>query len=100
MYLRKMPEDQRPISMMVKVGTLSRYIAIAALERMEWVPILLGWKPRQSLPTFSAAEKSFLLTVEDLMVFSFPARNIVLTVVSEFVPGYPMIKWTIAAHKE
>ena len=32
------------------------------------------------------------------MVFSFTARNIVLTVVSEFVPGYPMIKWTIAAH--
>ena len=75
------------MSMMVKVGTPSRFIAMVAPEWMEWVPMSLGWKPRQSLPTFSAAEQSFLLTVEELMVFSFPARNIVLTVVSEFVPG-------------
>ena len=73
--------------MMVKVGTLSRYIAMAAPERMEWVPMLSGWKPRRSLPTFSAAEQSFLQTVEELIVFIFPARNIVLTVVLAFVPG-------------
>ena len=42
MYLKKASEDQRPINMMVKVGTLSRYIAMAAPERMEWVPMSLG----------------------------------------------------------
>ena len=87
MYLRKASDDRRPMSMMVKVGTPSRYIAMAAPKQMEWVPMLLGWKPRRSLPTFLAAERSFLRTVEDLMVFSFLARNIVLTVVSTFVPG-------------
>ena len=75
------------MSMMVKVGTLSRYIAMEAPKRMEWVPMLSGWKPRQSSLTFSAAEQSFLRTVEELMVFSFTARNIVLTVVLAFVTG-------------
>ena len=87
MYLRKALEDQRPMSMMVKVGTLSRYIAMAAPEQMEWVPMSLGWKPRRSFPTFLAAERSFLRTVEELIVFSFPDRNIALTVVSALVPG-------------
>ena len=54
--MRKALEDQRPMVMMVKVGTPSRYIAMAALKRMEWVPMSLGWKPRQSSPTLLAAE--------------------------------------------
>ena len=73
--------------MMVKVGNLSRYIAMASTERMEWVLMLSGWKPIQSSPTFLEAEQSFLQTVEELIVFSFPARNIVLTVVLALVPG-------------
>ena len=73
--------------MMVKVGTPSMYIAMAAPERMEWVPMSSEWKPRQYSPTFSASEQSFFWTVEELMVFSFLARNIVLTVVSAFVSG-------------
>ena len=56
-------------------------------KRMEWVPMLSGWNPRRSSPTFSAAEQILLWTVEELMVFSFLARNIVLTMVSAFVPG-------------
>ena len=87
MYLRKESEDQRPMRMMVKVGNPSRYITMAAPKRMEWVPMSSVWNPRQSSPTFSAAERIFLRTVEELMVFSFPARNIALTVVSAFVPG-------------
>ena len=87
MYLRKALEEQRPMSIMVKVGTLSRYITMAAPERIECVPVALGWKPRRSLPTFSAAERIFLWTVEELMVFSFLPRNIVLTLVSAFIPG-------------
>ena len=83
--MRKSLEDQRPMVMMVKVGTPSRYIAMAAPKRMEWVPMALGWKPRQSSPTFSAADRIFLRTVEELIVFSFPARNIVLTVVLALV---------------
>jgi hypothetical protein len=35
MYQRNALLDQRPISMMVKTGTFARYIAMAALERME-----------------------------------------------------------------
>ena len=97
MYLRKALEDQRPMSMMVKVGTLSRYIAMADSERIEWVPMSLGWKPRRSSLIFSAAGKSFLRTVEELIVFSFPSRNIVLTVLSALVPGEPRIRWTIAS---
>ena len=85
--MRKASEDQRPMSMMVKVGTPSRYITMAATKRMEWVLMSSGWKPRQSLPTFLASERSFLRTVEEWMVFSFPASNIVLTVVVVFVPG-------------
>ena len=64
MYLRKASEDQRPMSMIVKVGTLSRYIVIADPERIEWVPISSRWKHRQSLPTFWVAEQIFLRTVE------------------------------------
>ena len=98
MYLRKVSEDQRPMSMMVKVGTTSRYIAMASPERMEWVPMSSGWKPRRSSPNFLAVERSFLRTVEDFIVFSFLSSNIVLTVVLVLVPGYPRIRWTIAAH--
>ena len=68
-------------------GTLSRYIAMAAPERMEWVPMSSGWKPRRYLQTLLEAEQSFLRTVEELIVFSFPSSNIVLTVVSALVPG-------------
>ena len=84
--------------MMVKVGTPSRYIAMADPEKMEWVPMSLGWKTRQSLPTFLAGEQSFLQTAEELIVFSFPGGNIVLTVVSALILRYPRIRWTIAAH--
>ena len=45
-YQRKASEDQRPMSMMAKFGTLSRYIDMAAPERMEWVPMSLVWNPR------------------------------------------------------
>ena len=63
------------MSMMVKVGTLSSYIAMEAPERMEWVPMSLWWKPRRSSPTFSTAERCFLRTVEELIVFSFSGHE-------------------------
>ena len=75
------------MSMMVKVGTPSRYISMVAPERMEWVPMSSGWKPTRFLPNFSATERSFLRTVEELIIFSFLSRNIVLTVVSALVTG-------------
>ena len=49
-YRRKASLDHLPMIMIVKVGTLARYIAIAAPERMEWVPMSSGPKPRISLP--------------------------------------------------
>jgi hypothetical protein len=39
MYLRKAVLDHLPISMIKKTGTPARYMAIAAPERMDLVPI-------------------------------------------------------------
>ena len=45
-YCRKAYEYQRLMRIMVKVVTTSRYIDMAAPERMEWLLMLLGWNPR------------------------------------------------------
>jgi hypothetical protein len=42
--------DQRPMSMMVYTGTPAMCIAMAAAERIEWVPQSSGLKPRRSVP--------------------------------------------------
>ena len=73
--------------MMVKVGTLARYIAIADPDLMECVPIPDGSKPKLALPTRRPADCNLVLTVLDVMVRSLPLTRMVLTVVSEFVPG-------------
>ena len=81
MYRRKASDDQRPIIMMVKVGICARYIAIAPPERMEWVPISSGLKPRMASPTSLAAERSLTRTVAEEIVDDLPLVKIVLTVV-------------------
>ena len=73
--------------MMVKVGTPARYMAMAAPDLMEWVPISEGLKPSLSSPRSCAAERSFERTVVEVIVLSLPLTRMVLTVESSFVPG-------------
>ena len=87
MYRRKASLDHLPIIMIVKVGTPARYIAIAAPERMEWVPMSLGSNPSFSSPMRCPADCSFVRTVLDVIVRSLPLIRIVLTVVLVSVPG-------------
>ena len=65
MYRKKASLDHRPMIMMVKVGTCARYIAMAAPERRECVPISVSAKPRASLPRVLTVHlKEFLIAVE------------------------------------
>ena len=87
MYLRKASEDHLPIIMMENVGTPSRYMAIAAPDRREWVPISSLVKPSFSSPMTDAAERSlFLAVLEDIRRSRLLSR-MVLTVVSADVSG-------------
>jgi hypothetical protein len=54
-YTRKALLDQRPMSMMVYTGTPAMCIAMAAAERIEWVPQSSGLKPRRSVPMSATA---------------------------------------------
>ena len=87
MYFRKASLDHRPIIMMEKVGTSARYIAMAAPERMECVPMSFPVNPSLSTPISSTAERSFVRTVADEMVESLSLRKILLTVDVFSVPG-------------
>ena len=60
-YNRNASELHRPISMMVYTGTSSRYIAIAAPDLMECVPISEGSKPNLALPIAVAAARRALM---------------------------------------
>ena len=57
MYSKKASEDQRPISMIVYTGISSRYIAMAAPDLMEWVPISDILKPSDDSPIECAAAR-------------------------------------------
>ena len=86
-YRRNASLNHLPIIMMVKVGTLARYIAMADPDLIECVPISTGSKPKSSFPTRWPADCNFIQTVLDVMVRSLPLTRMVLTVVSAFVPG-------------
>lgn len=62
MYLRKASLDQRPIIMIVYMGTSSRYIAMAPPDLIEWVPKSPFLTPSESHPMDSAAV-SIALTI-------------------------------------
>ena len=87
MYLRKASLDHRPIIMIEKVGTSARYIAMAAPDRIECVPISFPVNPNLSTPMSSTAEQSLVRTVDDEMVEIVSFRRIVLTVEVSSVPG-------------
>ena len=71
-YRRNASEDQRPIIMIENVGTLSRYIAIAAPDLIECVPMSSGLKPSLISPRLLAAERSLEQAVVDDIDESLP----------------------------
>ena len=71
-YFRNASEDQRPTNMIMKTGVSSRNIAIAAAERLEWVPMSLGSKPRVSFPITLALVRNALSTSSLVNSNSFP----------------------------
>ena len=84
--------------MIVNVATSAKYIAIAAPDLMECVPISSGSKPSTSSPMSLAAARSFSSIVAEEMVDSLLSTKIVLTLVSDVVPGYDSMRRTMAAH--
>ena len=74
--------------MIEKVGTPARYMAMAAPDRTEWVPMSSDLKPNLSSPTPSAADRSLFRTVVEEIVESLSSTNMVLIGVFSSVPGY------------
>ena len=67
MYRRKASLDQRPMIMIVYVGTLARYMAMAAPDLRECVPMSSAVKPRVSLPMALTVDLSvFRMDVDEI----------------------------------
>ena len=98
MYLRKASLLHLPMSIIVKIGTLSRYIAMAAPLRMEWVPQSSALKPRTSSPMIVTAARNLSRIVLEETKRSLLLKKKVLTGVSFVVPGYERTRWTREAH--
>ena len=87
MYRRKASLDQRPIIMMVKVGTLDRYMAIAALDLSDRVPMSSGLKSRCTSPIDLVVDRSLVSIVEADSLNCFSSTWMVLAVVDPSVLG-------------
>ena len=63
--------DHCPISMMEKIGTPARYIAIAAPDRIEWVPTSHRLIPSfvSPIPTMPSLRR--LMIMSEVMLISF-----------------------------
>jgi hypothetical protein len=72
MYLRKAVLDHLPISMIEKTGTPARYMAIAAPEQMDLVPISDRWIPSFVSPieTTTSRHTSAIIYPVILMILS------------------------------
>ncbi len=98
MYLRNARLDQHPISMIEKTGTPARYMAIAALDRIECVPTSDQWMPSFVLLMATTPSLSRFATISDVMLivlFLCRARE---TGESLLVPLNVRIRLTIEAH--
>ena len=72
---------------MVNVATSARYIAMAAPERREWVPISSALNPSFVSPSVLTADRSFDSMVDEEIRASLLSTRIVLTVVEGSVLG-------------
>ena len=68
MYFRKARLDQRPISIMEKMGTPARYMAIAAPDRIECVPTSERWIPSFVSPIATTPSFRRFATISDVML--------------------------------
>ena len=90
-YRRKASLDQRPIIMIVQTGTSPKYIAIAAPDLMECVPISPRFKFKRSQPIDSiAASSAATISSEDTCSIP-PPRQTADTGVSSSAPSYRRI---------
>ena len=89
---------QRPIFMMEKIGTLLRYMAMAAPDRMEWVPISWVEIPRRLQPVASTPARNEFVIIAEVMCSSLLFDQKAETLVFSFVLGYDKILLTILAH--
>ena len=97
-YRRNASEDHLPIIMMEKVGTPSKYIAIADPDLIECVPISSFENPRRFSPMAAAADRSLFRAVVDEICLSVLLSRMVFTEVSEEVPGYERMRRVTLAH--
>ncbi len=67
-YFRKVRLDQRPISMIEKIGTSATYMAIAAPERIECVPSSEGRMPSFVSPMATMSSLIRLDIISDVML--------------------------------
>ncbi len=68
MYFRKARLDQRLISIMEKMGTPARYMAIAAPDRIECVPTSERWIPSFVSPIATTPSLRRFATISDVML--------------------------------
>ena len=66
MYLRNASLDQRPMSMIVKTGHSPKYIAMAAPDLIECVPIWSFVMPSRCSPIATTASRRALITCSDV----------------------------------
>ena len=98
MYLKNASLDHLPINMIVYTGISSRYMAIAAPEWSECVPISSGWKPNRAAPIDAAAPRTACLMSIPETWYVRPFEWNVFTVQFGDAPGILLTCWTIFAH--
>ncbi len=95
------------MSMMVYAGTLAMCMAMAAADRIEWVPHSAGVKPRRSVPMSATALRMRVVISFPVTWMNFPGlsgvgfaegRKSEHTGVSAVAPGKFLIARTMAAH--
>jgi hypothetical protein len=98
MYFRKARLDQRPISMIEKIGTPAMYMAIAAPERIKCIPILEWRMPSFVLPMATTPSLIRLDIISDVMLMIFFLCWAKETSESLLVPLYERIHVIMDAH--
>jgi hypothetical protein len=76
MYKRKASLKNLPINMMVNTGIPDKYIAIAAVDLMEWVPILLALYARTSLSTKQTTAQRQSSNIFEVTCLNVPLKSL------------------------
>ena len=87
MYLRKAWLDHLPIIMIVKTGHSPKYMAIAAPDLIEWVPMSLALTPSMSSPIAMTDALRESTISSDVMCSMRPCLQMAESGVSALEPG-------------